>query len=242
MEDNSKQQQLISRRRHYFYVLVFSVAVWLFVATPVGGALAIYDQEMCGCKLHETYINISFLFFTPAAILFGLIFSYPLHRFMLVSYSKPGDKKITTTWMAALGKTLLGKIGLALVIILPILYMLADYISHSRFRIHPTEKSRQHANAVLHCAAFKGYTAIVKSVLAEGRSVNELDEQGRTPLIMASYSGKTVTVRFLLKNGADVSIRGPNGRTALGWAIRNYEEETVNILFDHGAKIPRQPW
>ena len=85
-------------------------------------------------------------------------------------------------------------------------------------------------------------------LLEKGAHVNEKDECGNTPLILASANGHTEIVSMLLNNGADVNAMTDSGYTALKLAtmgnlcvskatiarsVAKYHEDVVAVIKKH---------
>lgn len=78
----------------------------------------------------------------------------------------------------------------------------------------------------------RGHTVILQLLLDNGANVNEMRQDGVTPL-MASISYKRAeAIRLLLAYGADVNVAG-----TLKKAIQSGEEEVVNLLLEYGARV-----
>ena len=77
----------------------------------------------------------------------------------------------------------------------------------------------------------------VRQSLEQGLDVNEADDGGRTPLMMAAFDGITEVVALLLEHGARVDQRDGTGRTALMYASSGPFYETVELLLQHGASV-----
>jgi ankyrin repeat protein len=56
---------------------------------------------------------------------------------------------------------------------------------------------------------------IFKEMIIAGGDVNNVDENGQTPLMMAVDSAPTEVIEILLKKGAHVNAKDKYGRTAL---------------------------
>lgn len=83
----------------------------------------------------------------------------------------------------------------------------------------------------LHLAASCGLTNLFASLLSAGLSINEIDDQGMTPLMYACQNSESVeAVRMLLSKGADVTPVDESGYTAYDYACENsylYEDESL---------------
>lgn len=83
--------------------------------------------------------------------------------------------------------------------------------------------------------------ARVKTLIADGANVNELDPNGDAPLVMASYLGHTAIVQLLLDAGADVTAVDPGMKaTALHAAAYAGRTEAAALLIQYGIDINRQ--
>ncbi len=72
--------------------------------------------------------------------------------------------------------------------------------------------------------------------MAEGADINEADDDGLTPLILAAYAGQIGTIEWLLEHGADPNIQNDDRETCLisGMAPKN-ADEVIPILLKAGA-------
>ena len=83
--------------------------------------------------------------------------------------------------------------------------------------------------------------AAVKSLIAQGANVDELDANGDAPLVMAAYKGHAAIVRLLLEAGADLGAVDPGMQaTALHAAAYAGRTEAARVLIEHGIDIDRQ--
>ncbi|TET38130.1 MAG: ankyrin repeat domain-containing protein [Planctomycetota bacterium] len=224
---------LISCRQHYFYVLVFSLAAWLFIAMLVGGFVPVKYKNMdwCECRLHFKYMNISFFIYGVGGIVFGLLFSYPFHRLMIVKYTQPGDKQVPSSWMAKIGRRLLSWRGPAILLLISGIYLGADRLTHACFRTHPTYALLR----IIHCAAARGDIIVIQSEINKGIDVDAEIKGGGTPMLMAAWKGQKGAITLLIEKGADVNAKTQDGYTPLLAAIIFGCKDSVALLIEKGA-------
>jgi uncharacterized protein len=75
----------------------------------------------------------------------------------------------------------------------------------------------------------------VRALIANKADVNQQDDKGYTPLIMATYNGSYDVAQFLLEHGAATEKKDSSGRTALMGASFKGDERDVALLLQHGA-------
>jgi hypothetical protein len=80
-----------------------------------------------------------------------------------------------------------------------------------------------------------GDLGTVKSLLDKGAAVDETDDQGATPLMLATALGRADIVRLLLEHGADPNATDRSGQTALQEAQRRQFKEIETLLTRAGA-------
>ena len=85
-------------------------------------------------------------------------------------------------------------------------------------------------------AAATGDTAKAAKLLEQGRFVDELDEAGRTPLMLAVAEGNLDMVRLLLAHGADPNAADAAGVTPLKQAQQRGLSEIARVLTQSGAR------
>lgn len=92
-------------------------------------------------------------------------------------------------------------------------------------------------NHPFHSAAGKGDFKTVKKMIKNGRSINEKDAFGATPLIIATVSGKVDIVKFLLNKKADPKITAKDGYSMMHAAAFSGKKELVQLAHDLGLDI-----
>jgi ankyrin repeat protein len=90
-------------------------------------------------------------------------------------------------------------------------------------------------------AVQKNDAARVKTLIAEGANVDELDPNGDAPLVMAAYLGHADIVQMLLEAGADLTAVDPGMKaTALHAAAYAGRTEAARLLIRYGIDIDKQ--
>jgi ankyrin repeat protein len=74
-----------------------------------------------------------------------------------------------------------------------------------------------------------------RALLANKADINQQDEKGYTPLIIATYNGNYDVAQFLLDHGAATEKKDANGRTALMGVSFKGDDRDVELLLQHGA-------
>ncbi|XDD46404.1 ankyrin repeat domain-containing protein [Leptospira sp. WS39.C2] len=85
-------------------------------------------------------------------------------------------------------------------------------------------------------AVEKGNLEEVKSLLAQGVSINAKDSLGNSSLIKAVDEEETELTLFLIQKGANVNLRNTMGETALYRAVYRGNLNLVKILVKAGAE------
>ena len=116
------------------------------------------------------------------------------------------------------------------------LYDLASAGGHLEI-IKILENLKVKNNHPFHAAAGRGDLKAIKKMLKNGRSINERDAFGATPLIIATVSGKVDIVNFLLSKKADPKIEAKEGYTMMHAAAFSGKKELVQIAYDLGLDI-----
>lgn len=89
----------------------------------------------------------------------------------------------------------------------------------------------------LHWAAYNDHDALVKVLLALGSNINERDQHGYTPLLLAAMMGNILTVQVLLAHRADINANNRNGDTAILLAAHHGHVFIVQVLLNAGADV-----
>ncbi len=87
----------------------------------------------------------------------------------------------------------------------------------------------------LHAAAYKGDTAKIARLAAEGAPLNATDARGRTPLHVAAFARQREAIRALAKAGADLHRLENDRYDGVTIASVADDEETLRVLLQLGA-------
>lgn len=85
------------------------------------------------------------------------------------------------------------------------------------------------SGSILFVAVNKNYIDITRTLLDSGADVNELDTQGRTPLLIAVINDQKEIIRLLLSHKPDLAINN-QGKNALQYAISHNSTDIVGML------------
>lgn len=89
----------------------------------------------------------------------------------------------------------------------------------------------------IHFAAKNGNCELLSHLLKHGHSVNSLDNEGSTPLMVCVREGHTDACKLLLSEGADCYISNRAGETAMSLARLNGSKKMVEeVILDHIAR------
>ncbi|KAI5848411.1 ankyrin repeat-containing domain protein [Tricharina praecox] len=89
----------------------------------------------------------------------------------------------------------------------------------------------------IHNAINGGNDYIVRTLLAMGSDIEEVDSEGRTPLALAIYEGHEHICELLAGAGADIEKVDSEGRTPLALAAYDGNEAICRLLLEAGASI-----
>ncbi|ELR15894.1 AcylCoA-binding domain containing protein [Acanthamoeba castellanii str. Neff] len=102
--------------------------------------------------------------------------------------------------------------------------------------VAPNSEDEEEGEQDIWYFASTGDLAQVGSLLAEGQfTLDQPDEDGRTPLMWAADKGRVAVAADLLKRGAAVNARDGDGQTVLHYAALSENEEMLQLLLEHGA-------
>jgi ankyrin repeat protein len=89
----------------------------------------------------------------------------------------------------------------------------------------------------LHLAAGIGDFDSVKKLLKEGRSINEQDSFGATPLLVATVAGREDMVDYLLEQSADPLIEAKDGYSLLHGAAFSGSKSLIRKILGFGLDL-----
>lgn len=75
--------------------------------------------------------------------------------------------------------------------------------------------------------------------ISNPENVNDIDENGRTPLMAAVYKNLTMTAEVLIKNGADVNAIDSEGASVLYYSAVHGNFESTFLLYESGVKMDK---
>jgi len=129
MGDVKPTSDIITRKKHLFFMQVFSIVSWVIIAYFISTLFPYYG----GWKHVGIPVNINVLWFIPSGILWGFIIGLVLNRLMLVHKTKePSARLIPISFLARFGRRFTGWLGLLIFVIsassyVSIYYMKMEY-------------------------------------------------------------------------------------------------------------------
>ncbi|RMJ10905.1 hypothetical protein BHE90_004482 [Fusarium euwallaceae] len=91
--------------------------------------------------------------------------------------------------------------------------------------------ANKRGDRILHVAASCGKAEAIEALLDRFQSleVNQLNDQGETPLLCACRAGQAGTVLWLTSHGANASVAARNGESPLHWLVSFEDEEIESV-------------
>jgi ankyrin repeat protein len=86
-------------------------------------------------------------------------------------------------------------------------------------------------------AAARGDATRVRKLLASGANPSEVDDLGRTALIVATIRGRYSAVKVITTLSVDLNHRDGQGRSALMWAAARGQRKILRLLLGRGASV-----
>jgi ankyrin repeat protein len=98
----------------------------------------------------------------------------------------------------------------------------------------------------LHAAALHGHERVCARLLGAGARVDQRNEFGYTPLLVAARWGHLPLVEPFAAHGADLHAQDGNGMSALDWSVGlpdpRLAERLLALGFDVNLKGPKGSW
>ncbi|MCB0514327.1 MAG: ankyrin repeat domain-containing protein, partial [Bacteroidetes bacterium] len=82
-------------------------------------------------------------------------------------------------------------------------------------------------------AAETGNISALRTALSKGADINQVDENGATPLMIACKHGHTALVKFILSRGAEINIADNKGMTAVKNAELTNKAELIELFQEY---------
>lgn len=98
-----------------------------------------------------------------------------------------------------------------------------------------TESNNKVVTTDIFAAAFMGDLKAIEYHINEGTDLNQKDQFGSTPLIIATTFNKVDAAKALIKAGADVNATNTDGSTALHTASFLCRNNIVQLLLENAA-------
>lgn len=86
-------------------------------------------------------------------------------------------------------------------------------------------------------SALNGNIEAISLSLEAGIDPNVIDENGRTPLMLAAFNGHTEIAERLLEAGARIEMRDTTNRTAFMFACTGPNLKLITLLHRRGANV-----
>jgi hypothetical protein len=114
MPDPDTKFAFTSRRWHFAFVIIFFVAVWV----SLGILCASWWPDYYFIGESKWSLNLSFLYFTPFCILFGIVIGFFFHRWLLARHAQPYSNEVLLTRIPLYGLFLRGLPGILFIAII----------------------------------------------------------------------------------------------------------------------------
>ena len=92
----------------------------------------------------------------------------------------------------------------------------------------------------LFTAARSGQLEEIKNLLASGADINQKNEKGYSPLMLACYNGQYNAAQFLIQSGADVNSVDENTNSILMGVVFKGHSVIFDLLAKSGADLDYQ--
>ena len=90
---------------------------------------------------------------------------------------------------------------------------------------------------VLHCTSRGGNPEVIELILSHVVSIDSINKEGTTPLMIAAASDKLQAVKCLLKQGADPSLQDNTGWNVLHHASEGGSPKVIELMLSHVRSI-----
>src|SRR5690606_26064599 len=84
----------------------------------------------------------------------------------------------------------------------------------------------------LFIASETGNISLFRTALGKGADINQVDENGSTPLMIACKYGHTPLVKFILSRGAEITLSDNKGMTAIKHAELSNKADLIEFFKD----------
>jgi ankyrin repeat protein len=99
------------------------------------------------------------------------------------------------------------------------------------------EKDREGDTAILKASRNCNANNVMTFLIESGANVNDKDQIGQTPLIVATQHGCKKLVEILISAGADIHERNEFGQNAIITAAQENQLEIAKFLIESGANV-----
>jgi ankyrin repeat protein len=92
-------------------------------------------------------------------------------------------------------------------------------------------------NTSMHVAAACGSVTFATALVSHGVSVDAVNKNGETPLMLATTGYTADASKSLLDLGADIAVRDAKGLNATMHALNNHNIKAAHLLMEQGGKV-----